>query len=86
MAHLTAAPARRARRSFWALVLVAVLAAGSLTAALTAEASPATGLRVGLSGIVLIASVALATRVMLALDRAHRRQRQPGPPGPRRLQ
>ena len=69
-------PRRRARRSFWVLVGTAVLATGSLSAALTADPSPLTGLRVAGSGIAVFGSLALATRVMLALEQArlnHRR-------------
>ena len=61
---------RRARRSFWLLVVVAVLASGSLSSALTAAASPATDLRVVGSGLTMIVSVLLAARVYFAVDRA----------------
>ncbi len=64
----------RARRSFWALVLIAVLAAGSLDIALRADAGPLTGLRVAASGLVAVLALALAARVMLALERARRGQ------------
>ncbi len=67
---------RRARRSFWFLVVIAMLAAGSLSAALRAGSNPLTGLRVALSGLVLIGSLALAARIMVALERARRRGRQ----------
>ena len=72
-------PLRHARRSFWVLVLVAVLASGSLSAALASDPGPLVGLRVAGSGLVLVASIALAARVMAALDRAHRpaRAREP---------
>ena len=63
---------RRARRSFWVLALVAVTATGSLSAAMRAPASTGTGLRVALSGLVLITAVALAARVLIALERARR--------------
>ena len=66
----------RARRSFWLLVTVAVLAAGVLTSALSAAPGPVTGLRVAASGVVLVVSLILATRVMLALDRARKRSAQ----------
>lgn len=66
---------RRALRAFWALTVVAVLAAGLLDDALGAAPSPTTGLRVAGSGLALVASVALAGRVLLALDRARRRSR-----------
>lgn len=71
----TVSPLRRARWAFWLLVGVAVLAAGSLNAGLDAEPSPLTGLRVAASGIAVIGSVALAARVMVALERARRRAR-----------
>lgn len=61
---------RRARRSFWLLLGVSVLAAGSLSSALTAAASPGTGLRVAGSGLVLTVSILLAAHVYLAIDRA----------------
>ncbi len=64
---------RRARRSFWILVLVAVLASGSLSAALASDPGHLVGLRVAVSGVVLLASVILAMRAMGALERAHRR-------------
>ncbi len=67
---------RRARRSFWILVVVAVLAAGSLSAALTAAPGPATGLLVAGSGLVLLVSLGLAARVLLAIERG--RSRSPG--------
>ncbi len=69
-------PTRRARHAFWALVGVGALAAGSLSSSLEATASPGTGLRVAASGLVLIAAVGLAARVLFALDRARRRARQ----------
>ena len=67
------APSRRAVRSLWILVGTAVLASGSLNAALTAGTAPRTGLRVALSGLVLVVSVVLAARVLFALERARRR-------------
>lgn len=73
---VTRPPLRRARWSFWGLVGIAMLAAGSLSAALGTGPSPLTGLRVALSGIVLIGALALAARVMVALERARRRARR----------
>lgn len=70
---LNTSPSRRAVRSLWILVGIAVLAAGSLSAALTAGSAPLTGLRVAVSGLVLVGSVVLAARVMFALERARRR-------------
>ena len=64
-----------AQRSFWFLVVVAILATGSLSSALAAPPSPLTGLRVAVSGLVLLASLTLATRVMIAAERARRRDR-----------
>ncbi len=63
----------RARLSFWLLIVVAVLAIGSLSSALGAPAGPVTGLRVAVSGVVLIAALTLSSRVLIALDRARRR-------------
>jgi hypothetical protein len=64
---------RRAGRSLWILVGVSVLAAGSLSAALAADAGPWSGLRVAVSGLILVCSVVLAARVMFAIERARRR-------------
>lgn len=66
---------RRARWSFWVLVGIAMLATGSLSAGLGSDPGPLTGMRVAVSGIVLIAALALAARVMVALERARRRAR-----------
>ena len=73
---------RSAQRSFWLLVLVAVLATGSLNSAFRAVPSPLTGLRVAASGLVLIASLTLATRVMIAVERARRKARKGQTLGP----
>ena len=64
---------RRPRRTFWVLALVAVAAAGSVSAALDAPAGTVTALRVAVSGLVLIVTSVLAARVMIALERARRR-------------
>ena len=69
-------PTRRARRIFWVLVALGALAAGSLSSSLGAAASPGTGLRVAASGLILIAAVGLAARVLFALEHARRRARQ----------
>lgn len=63
-------PLRRARWAFWGLVGVAMLAAGSLSAGLRSAPSPLTGLRVAASGVALIGAVALAARIMVAVERA----------------
>lgn len=67
---------RQARRSFWLLVVIAVLATGGLNAALLAPSSPLTGLSVAASGLILLGSLTLAARVMIALEHARRRPRQ----------
>jgi len=72
---ITPNPTARARKSFWALVLIAVLATGALSAALKAHPSPAAGATVAISGAVLAISLTLATRVLLALERARRSAR-----------
>ena len=79
------ATARRASRSLWVLLGIGVLASGSLNAALSADTGPFTGARVAASGLVLVASVVLAARVMFAIERARRRgseqpSRKGGPP------
>jgi hypothetical protein len=51
---------RRVSRSFWTLVLVAVLASGSLSSALASDPGRLVGLRVAFSGLVLVLSVVLA--------------------------
>lgn len=71
---------RRALRSLWILLAVSMVAAASLQRAFEATASPVTGVRVALSGIVLVAALALAVRILTAFDRA-RRQGRPRPPG-----
>ena len=66
-------PMRCARRMFWILVGVAVLAAGALSSGLAAGPSPLTGLRVASSGIVLVGALTLATRILVSVERARRR-------------
>lgn len=61
---------RRAQRTFWVLLAVAILAAGFLSSSLAAPAGPVTGVRVAASGVVALTALALAARVMLALARA----------------
>ena len=63
---------RRAFRSFWILIAIAVLAAGWLSAALAAAASALTGLQVATSGLIVICAVVLAARVLAAVERARR--------------
>lgn len=71
----TAPSARRPLRSFLIVTVVAIAAAGSLGAALAAHPGALTGLRVALSGLVLVAAVTLAARVMVFHERARRRSR-----------
>jgi hypothetical protein len=70
---------RRARWTLWGLVAFAVMAMGSLSVGLGAPPGPLTGLRVAVSGLVLVVSLALALRVMMALDRARQRSAQTPP-------
>ncbi len=65
-------PRTRAGKSFWILLVVAFVSVGALSSALTADPSPATGVRVAVSGIVLVVAVALEVRVMTAIDRARK--------------
>ena len=74
-------PLRRTRRTFWVLVLVAVAAAGSVRTALGAEQGALTALRVAVGGVVLIVTLGLAARVMIAWERA-RGGRNGGAPPP----
>lgn len=59
--------------TFWSLLVVAVLAAGSLDRSLTAAPSAGTGAVVALSGVLLLGSVLLSTRILFATERARRR-------------
>jgi hypothetical protein len=58
----------RARRAFWTLVAVAVLAMGTLSTELAAPASPVTGALVAISGLVLVTALALALRILHHLE------------------
>lgn len=62
----------RVRRTFWVLVAVAVVATGSLSRALTADPGPATGVAVALAGLVALAAVGLALRILVVTGRAGR--------------
>ena len=73
IAPTPARASRRALRSWWVLVALAVVAAGSLSSALAAPTGSWTGVRVAGSGLVLVLTVGLAARVMAAMDRARRR-------------
>ena len=63
---------RRARRWFWALLLVAIGAMGGLFGALGAAPGPGAGLAVALTSLLLLVSTAQAARILLALERARR--------------
>ena len=71
----TAPRARRPIRSLWILTAVAIAAAGSLSAALGAHPGALTGVRVALSGTVLVTAITLAARIMVLHERARRRSR-----------
>ena len=62
----------RVRRTFWVLVAVAVVATGSLSRALGAHPSPATGVAVALAGLVALAAVGMAVRILVVTGRAGR--------------
>ncbi|WP_263730526.1 hypothetical protein [Cellulomonas sp. SG140] len=63
---------RRLARVFWSLVLVAIAASGSVSAALTARPGPLTALWFAASLVVAVCALALAGRVMFALGRGRR--------------
>lgn len=67
-----AATGRRARTAFWTLVGIAALAMGAPSSGLAKDPGPLTGLLVAISGAVVVLSLALAARVMIAVDRARR--------------
>ena len=69
-------PVGRARRRFWVLLAVAVLAGGAMSSALAATPGSLTGLGVATSGLVLVGSLAGAARIMHALERARHRARE----------
>ena len=60
---------RRARRSFWILFLVAVVAAGGLSWSVTASAGPVTAAVFAASALVLVAALALDVRILTAVER-----------------
>ena len=74
--HPGRSASQKVTRRFWQLVAVTVLATGSLTSALAAPPSPLTGLRVAISGLVLIASLTLTVRVVIAVERARKQTRR----------
>jgi hypothetical protein len=54
--------------TFWLLVATAVAFTGGLSRALTAEPSPAAGLGLAASGVVLVAAILLLLRILRRLD------------------
>lgn len=61
---------RRLRRTFWALVVVAVVSTGALSKALGAAPGTATGLAVAGSALLVTTSTLLALRILLVAGRA----------------
>ena len=59
----------RTRRTFWALLVVAILASGALSRTLTAEPGPAAGLGVAASALLLAISGSLALRILVVAER-----------------
>ena len=60
---------RRARRAFWLLAVLAVIAVGTLSRSLTASPGAGTGVAVALSATVLAISLVLAARIPSRVDR-----------------
>lgn len=58
----------RARRWFWALVVVAVVAMGGLYRAVQAPPSPLAGASVAVSSVVLLAATVQAARIAVRLQ------------------
>lgn len=65
--HRTGVDVRLARRWFWTLLVVAVLAMGALYRALQSEAGAAAGVTVMLSSLVLLAATCQAARIASVL-------------------
>lgn len=59
---------QKARRWFWGLTVIAIVAAGSLSRAVLAGPGVVTGLRVLGSGLVLVVAGSLALRLLIALS------------------
>ncbi|MEU2237208.1 hypothetical protein [Streptomyces vietnamensis] len=70
---MATAAVRRARRWFWALTALAVLAAGLLHTGLSAATGPGASLLVLVGGLVLTASVTQAARILTVLAGPTRR-------------
>jgi hypothetical protein len=59
----------RVRRTFWALIVIAVIATGALTMASNARPRSTAGLTVAAASVTLVASVFLALRILLVVGR-----------------
>lgn len=60
---------RRAKRAFWLLVAIAVVATGGLSRALAADPGFAAAAGVAVSGLTLAVVAALALRILACLSR-----------------
>ena len=76
---------RRVRRTFWVLLVTAVLGAGTVSLALGLPPGPLAGILTGIGAAIAATALALAGRIVVVVSRlqvrdstAHRR-RQPGP-------
>lgn len=65
---MTNRPYRRARLAFWTLVGLSIVLIGTLGKVVQAPPSPRTGLEVAVLGVLTLAAVALAARLLLALS------------------
>lgn len=66
----------RVRRTFWGLVVVAIVATGMLSRALAAEPGPTAGLTVAWSATLLVISVSLGLRILVVVERRAARAEQ----------
>ena len=69
----------RVRRTFWALVAVAVAATGTLSRALAAEPGAGAALTVAGSALIVATCGFLALRILLVVGRQAARGNQPRP-------
>lgn len=59
----------RVRRTFWALLAIAVVATGALSRALAARPGPATGLVVAASALIAASAMSLTLRILVGIRR-----------------
>ncbi len=78
-ANRVGSPLRRAHRSLWILIGIAIVAAGVVSTLVMAPPSPLVGIGFGLSAAILGVSLLLAGRVTIALERARRLSRPAAP-------